>query len=61
MRKLMLKFADGMLSKEQMKKVRGGCGGGGCAAGACLGSSSDCGTGCTSCSSSNPKVYGTCS
>jgi hypothetical protein len=26
MKKLMLQFAEGLLSKEQMKKVRGGCG-----------------------------------
>ena len=35
MKKFMLKFADGLLSKEQMKKVRGGCGGGG-GCGMCL-------------------------
>ena len=29
MKKAILGFADRLLSKEQMKKVRGGCGGGG--------------------------------
>lgn len=29
MKKLLMKFADGMLTKEQMGKVRGGCGDGG--------------------------------
>lgn len=34
MKKFMMKFADSLLSKEQMKKVRGGCGDPGC--GSCL-------------------------
>ena len=28
MKKVLINFAEGLLSKEQMKKVRGGCGGG---------------------------------
>lgn len=46
-----------------MKSVKGGYGdgGGGCPAGNCLGVASDCATGCSACSSSDPKVYGNCS
>ena len=67
MKKILMNFSENVLSRSQMKAVRGGSdtpgegGGAGCPAGACLGTKSDCGAGCTACSSSDPKVYGTCS
>lgn len=55
-----MRFSDNVLSRNQMKSVKGGFEGGseGCIMGPCLGNS-DCTGGCK-CSSSDPKVFGTC-
>lgn len=60
MKKLLMQFSDNVLSRSQMKALKGGDEYG-CPAGVCLGTKDDCGTGCTACSSSDPKVYGNCS
>ncbi len=55
MKKALLGFADSLLSREQMKKVRGGCGGsGGSGGGGC---SADC-SGTNQCVSGDPDRYG---
>ncbi len=58
-------FGTSLLSREQMKKVKGGLEsleGGVCGAAACLGTNEDCKpAGCTTCSTSDNKTPGSCS
>ncbi|WP_259015384.1 hypothetical protein [Emticicia fluvialis] len=65
MKKMIISIGASLLSREQMKKVKGGSeslAGEACGAAACLGSNKDCvPAGCTTCSTSDEKTPGSCS
>ncbi|UTA67900.1 hypothetical protein [Emticicia sp. 21SJ11W-3] len=62
MKKMIISIGASLLSREQMKKVKGGLAGEACGAAACLGSNKDCEpSGCTTCSTSDGKTPGSCS
>ncbi len=62
MKKMISSFGASLLSREQMKKVKGGLVGEACGAASCLGDNADCKpAGCTTCSTSDGKTPGSCS
>ena len=61
MKKLLIGLSGSILSKNQMKSIKGGLLDEGCPAGACKGTVSDCRSGCTKCSTNDNKTYGDCS
>lgn len=62
MKKMISSFGTSLLSREQMKKVKGGLEGDACGVASCLGENSDCEpAGCKTCSTSDKKTPGSCS
>lgn len=62
MKKMIISIGASLLSREQMKKVKGGLVGEACGAAACLGQNEDCEpAGCKTCSTSDKKTPGSCS
>lgn len=63
MKKMISNFGASLLSREQMKKVKGGLESlDACGAASCLGTNSDCEpAGCKTCSTSDGKTPGSCS
>lgn len=63
MKQVLMQFSEHVLSRSQMKSIKGGYGddGAACPAGACWGTVKDCGSGCTKCSSTSSSTLGECS